>query len=321
MKAGRANGGDATRFELRRRGARKTKRTRFPLAEWITAVIAVSVLFAPVPVVVRLTGLVVAAVALAAARGARHVATLPAGFIAVDGAGIVRERGGTKAPLAAWGTPFGVTLLTNGSRMCGLLAFTTGEQRASCRCARPARTTRARPASSSARASTVTDLDIAHAPSASATADALSAGDALRVLSAVRARDPQAIAACSSPTRKGRRSCLEGDELRAGDRAMNLASPLEWRAFTFVESMGPVASVLQATWVRQQTVEMVLVAAVAEGGVTREHAATAAPPPHELRIAVERVFMAPFKDALARAPRASRTPLSPQRSRNVDRRA
>jgi hypothetical protein len=41
----------------------------------------------------------------------------------------------------------------------------------------------------------------------------------------------------------------------------------------------------------------------------------------ELRMAIERLFMAPLKDALGRAPRASRAPVLAVRAQNVDRRA
>ncbi|MGH7297491.1 MAG: hypothetical protein ACRELB_21320, partial [Polyangiaceae bacterium] len=105
---------------------------------------------------------------------------------------------------------------------------------------------------------------------------------------------------------------LDRAELRVGARRIDLTSPVEWRAFVFQELGAHAASVCQAVWMRQGEGDVVLVAPLADGAPPVQ-ATMAEPPPRELRRAVDRLFMAPLRRALERAPRVSRSPGSSQR--------
>jgi hypothetical protein len=100
--------------------------------------------------------------------------------------------------------------------------------------------------------------------------------------------------------------------------------------------------IYQATWLRQSAIELVLVASMPSeitswmvgkavhpvGAVTRDSLVQRAlvrdlrlmqslpdvPPPREQRIAIERLFMLPLRQALDRAPRAARTSTPPSRA-------
>jgi hypothetical protein len=113
---------------------------------------------------------------------------------------------------------------------------------------------------------------------------------------------------------------LDRTELRVGTRRIDLSAPLEWRAFIFQELGAHAASVCQATWVRQGDGEVVLVAPMADGDASRDapdarllQNSSGDPPPRELRRAIDRLFMAPLRRALDRAPRISRVPSSSHR--------
>jgi hypothetical protein len=106
-----------------------------------------------------------------------------------------------------------------------------------------------------------------------------------------------------------------------------------------------VASVCQATWVRQGDTEVILVAPMTADGtwlrdaddtiyasgeagsvqrsIARDvrlmQAAVCEPPPRELRRAIDRLFMLPLRRALDRAPRVSRVPPSPSPTRTEGR--
>ena len=146
----------------------------------------------------------------------------------------------------------------------------------------------------------------------------LGVSDAERLLRELARRAPAALDrvylsdACGAPV------VLDRSELRVGARRIDLSSPLESRAFVFHESGAHSASVCQATWVRQSDAEVVLVSPMAaEGGWPQ--ASVGEPPPRELRLAIERLFMLPLRRAIDRAPRVSRA--APSASRRTDRRA
>jgi hypothetical protein len=282
--------------------------------------------------------LVVAALLAAALVSRRRGALAPAGWIVADGAGVSRERAGAAVRLAPWGGRFGVAVLAGESQGRGLLAFTTSEatRLVPVRARADGDDDAAAARELFARASSIPDAEL---PSATDDGgdDALSAADALRLLAAIRAREPAAVDRILLSDPRGAPIVLEGHELRAGERVIDLTQPLEWRSFLFLESAGPLAAVVQATWVRQAGVEVVLVAPMHPDATSvspsAPHASrprdarwsTSAPdaaPPIELRMAIERLFMAPLRHALDRAPRASRAPApSSTRTRGVDRRA
>ncbi len=242
------------------------------------------------------------------------------GWIVADPTGIARHRADGDARLVVWAERFGLVVLSNESRTRGLLAITTREHTryVPIRVADEADAAQARELFG--RASVLADTDVALAPIDRE--EALSAADALALVATTRARDRGAVGRILLSDPRGVAVVLEGTELRAGDRVIDLTAPLEWRAFLFLESAGPLGAVVQATWVRQAGTEVVLVAPQAD---TREPSPRGsrvpsipdAPPPIELRMAIERLFMAPLRHALDRAPRASRAPTSASRPRSA----
>jgi hypothetical protein len=130
---------------------------------------------------------------------------------------------------------------------------------------------------------------------------------------------------------RGERIVLDGHELRIGTaRKFDLDAPVEWRGFVFHEALGASASIYQATWVRQGASEVVFVAPLPTELLlsTRRDAPSTSvrrvlqatpeePPPGELRTGIERVFMLPVREALARAPRPAR-PASSKRASSPD---
>lgn len=157
--------------------------------------------------------------------------------------------------------------------------------------------------------------------------------------------DRRATSRCVLSGAKGQEVVLEADELRIGRQRLDLRAPLEWRSLWFQESIarrtlgasdsdahsitGGASAIYQATWVRQGPVEAVLVAIAPFPSATlfrtgflfgdteglpsaraRDlrllQSTPEAPPPHELRVGIERTYMLPVRIALERAPRARR---------------
>ncbi len=239
------------------------------------------------------------------------------GWIAADPIGLVRHKPAGEVRLVTWTERFGLVVLSNESRTRGLLAITTREHTRYVPVRVADDADRAAARDLFARASVLADADVALAP---ADGDvALSAADALALVDVALAHDRGAQGRILLSDTRGVAVVLEGSELRAGERVIDLSAPLEWRAFLFLESAGPLGAVVQATWVRQAGTEIVLVAPQAD---TREPAPRGArvpsipdaPPPIELRMAIERLFMAPLRSALDRAPRARAATASRSRS-------
>jgi len=281
------------------------------MAPWIAAVLATVVVLSPMPVRARVAGLVVVVLGamVATVLRVRAKARPLSAWILLDEGGIAREREGETTQLASWEAQFGVAVLSNESRDLGVLAITTKTATRYVPVRAGGDDDRVLARELFVRPPALTEDDVRHVTRDDA--GALCAADAVAIVSAIRERDPSALDRIVLSDPRGALVVLEGNELRAGDRVIDLASPLEWRAFLFVESAGAVASVVQATWVRQAGVEVVLVAEAAReanhprgGRVSHPDA----PPPIELRMAIERLFMAPLRDALERAPRASRAP-------------
>jgi hypothetical protein len=304
------------------------ERTRSPLGQGAAAalvIMAVVAALAPASMLAR--GVVAAALVLAAFLVARFTGRRvlpPRGWIVVDDVGVARVESGAIARIVSWSEPFGVSVLANQDRSRLLLAFTTPAQ-ARYVSVRIADEDDAHMASAvRARATTVLGGDpIEGDPDAT-----LSGASAARLIDAVLARAPRAFERIFLTDTHGAPLVLDDGVLRLGTRAIDLASPLDWRAFAFHESGGRVATLYQATWVRQAEVEVVLVspmppetpAARETRELRRIHAPHEEPPARELRLAVDRLFMLPLREALQRAPRISRAPSHPSR-RGSERRA
>jgi hypothetical protein len=292
-------------------------------AEWFAVPLAFFAGGLPHGVLSRVigVGLVALGLMLALLLRARPRASA-AGWIIADPSGIARQRSGGYSRLVSWAERFGLVVLSNESKTRGLLAITTPEQTryVPVRVAGQDDTAAARELF--ARGPSLGDSDVALAPHDGD--EALSAGDALALVGAVRAHDASAIDRILLSDPHGAAVVLEGTELRAGGRVIDLTEPLEWRAFLFLESAGALGAVVQATWVRQAGTEVVLVAPQTDTRVPRGGRIPSipdAPPPIELRMAIERLFMAPFRHALDRAPRALRSTIPPSSSRPPEGRA
>lgn len=264
----------------------------------------------------------------------------PKRWITVGRAGVTREDENGVTELASFDAPFGVTVLANQARTRALLAFTARDRTryVRVRIRGPEDATRAR--ALLARASTVTEADVLLG--ADDEGDALAAAQAARFVDLVVARAPRALDRCYLTDAQGGAVTLDGDELHVGAHLVDLRSPLEWRGFMFHESMGQMTTIYQATWLRQAGHEVVLVsplptevtswmvgrAPLDVGAVTGDalvqrallrdlrlmHSVPDAPPPRDLRVAIERLFMLPLRRALDRAPRMTRASVPPSLS-------
>ena len=312
------------RWPLRRPLAKASlARRALGRAEWLAVPLAILAGALPLPLVSRLAGVVLVGLGLALAIVLRsRPRGSAAGWIIVDPNGIARHRSRGDARLVFWAERFGLVVLSNESRTRGLLALTTPEQTRYV----PVRVTDDEDAAAArdlfARGPSLGDGDAAFGPRDGD--EALSAADALELVAAVRVRDGAALDRILLSDPHGAAVVLEGTELRAGGRVIDLTAPLEWRAFLFLESAGPLGAVVQATWVRQAGTEVVLVApqgdtrdAMPRGG--RVSSIPDTPPPIELRMAIERLFMTPLRHALDRAPRALRSPVPSSSSRREGR--
>ncbi|HWL86484.1 MAG TPA: hypothetical protein VNO21_11815 [Polyangiaceae bacterium] len=261
----------------------------------------------------------------------------PRGSVALEETALVRrEPGNEHAVLTNLRVPFGITVLANQMRSEVLLAFTTAEQTRyqRVRVASPADALAARHLL--ARAITVPDADAIGAQDVDSAMTATHAAELIRVAECFAPNALQRIYLTGS---RGEVLTLDGTELEIGGRVFDLSLPLEWRGFMFHEAVGPVATLYQATWIRQGGTEAVLVAPMpAEIATTLPPGAAAdmkaaeqravlrdlklmqstpdSAPPQELRIGVERLFMLPLRQALDRAPRASRGGFPPVRTLN-----
>lgn len=254
---------------------------------------------------------------------ARRTQNAPRGWLTVDPTGITRIDAKGSTMLAAWTRPFGVTIFTNPSRTRGLLAFTTPDatRYVAVACVGPEDPPLARDLF--ALGAMVPDNDAFG--SAGDDQASLRPRDGLELLRSIAAHGSPALQHIYLSGPHGEAIVLEGTELRVGASIFDLTSPLEWRGFMFHESVGQVATIYQATWVRQAGSELVLVAPMpVEMSVPVEsdlrtrrdlkllQSTPDAPPPRELRRAIERLFMLPLRQALDRAPKAARQSLPPE---------
>ena len=263
----------------------------------------------------------------------------PQRWVAVEPTRIVRLDEAGETELATFDTPFGLTVLANQGRTRALLAFTSRDRTRYVRVRIHGTEDAMAARELLARASTVTEADVLLG--ADDEGDALSAASAARLVEHVAARMSGALERCFLVDAHGMAVTLDGDELRLGDRVVDLRAPLEWRGFMFHESMGQMTTIYQATWLRQAATEAVLVSplpsevtswmvgraprvqeagtvaadALVQRALVRDmrlmHSAPDVPPPRDQRVAIERLFMLPLRRALDRAPRAARTSVPP----------
>jgi hypothetical protein len=246
--------------------------------------------------------------------------------ILVDLRGVWRTGGGGEtACIARWDEPFGVTLLANPAKTRALFAFSSAER---------TRLVAVRIDGGQAadaarlcldRAVPVTDADLDDALGGAS--GGLSGKSAAVLFEAIEKRAAQALGKILLFDTAGAKVTLEGDKLRARDKLIELSDPLEWRSFMFQEggaSLGtmtaandeaPAAVTLyQATWAKQGPMELVLVCPLPAEASAWGMRGVDMPPPRELRVAVDRLFMIPLRKALEGAPRLSRAGAPPRKS-------
>ena len=316
---------EARRFEERMGHPEPSRSLRFPLGNlptepfaargrWAAAVavagVCAALAFAPVPPWVATAGFTaVLLVALFTRRALLAAARRPVGYLVLDERGAYREGPGGREPIVRAGEPFGLTLLAGRARGRMLLAFTTRDR------------TRYVPVERGGEAA-VNRLPLASRAIALPDEDLAPVGDdaplaepcAVELVEHIARRWPDALERIYLTTARGEPVELEGRVLRAGERTLDLAMPLDCRSYCFHESGGRVTTLYQATWVRQGDAEVALVAP--QPG---EPTAAGEPPPREIRFAVDRLFMVPLRRALERAPRASRP--NPSGARSLEGRA
>jgi hypothetical protein len=242
----------------------------------------------------------------------------PRGWLVVDDRGLRRIEPGKETRLVDWADGFGATVLARADRTAFALALTSARATrfVPARLGQPADAARA--PTLFERAATAAESDLPADLSTS-----LVAADAERLLLAIAARAPGALDRVHLLDASGEPVVLDRTELRVGSRRVDLAAPLEWRAFAYQELGAQAAWLCQATWVRQGEVEVFLVAPMPADASTMRAGPDARllpsgrgePPPRELRRAVDHVFMLPLRRALDRAPRISRVPSVPSMAR------
>ncbi len=248
---------------------------------------------------------------------ARRV-TAPRAWLVVDERGLRRLQAGKETRLADWADAFGATVLARADRAAFAVALTSASATRFVPVQVVDRADAASAPTLLERAATAAESDLVADAST-----ALSAADAERLLQALAARAPGSLDRVHLVDAAGEAVVLDRAELRVGSRRVDLAAPLEWRAFAYQELGADSAWLCQATWVRQGEVEVFLVAPMPADASTMRGAPDARllpsgrgePPPRELRRAVDHIFMLPLRRALDRAPRISRVPSAPSMAR------
>jgi hypothetical protein len=290
------------------------------------------------------TGLPVRAILAVAAAAVLVVALIPrrrvpraSGWsILADAGGLTRTSPDGSKPIVRWDAPFGVTLLASYGRPYGLLAFTTPTQTRYV----PARIDERSEADDElfARMAVLADLDLVDGVTHDA---ALVASDAAAIVRHVEERRSDALGRVYLSDSRGRPIALDRGTLAIDTRTFDLTSHLEWRALMFHESTGQAAALYQATWIRQNGNEVVLVAPMPASIVPREPNAhreasgrlgraltrdlrllqspAEPPPPREMRVAIDRPFMMAVRRVLDEAPLASRVSLGAPKTRSAGR--
>jgi hypothetical protein len=263
-------------------------------------------------------------------------------------------KNGPSQPLVDFARPFGMTLLGNRRRDRIVLAITT-PHRTVYFGAHVDADERHAYSTFISKASTVSDDDaVLDAAGSNGSLLQVRIRDLRDLAGALLRADRQAFDRVFLSDTRGTPVVLDGPALCIAKSAFDLRAPLEWRATLFQEPCGammpisdmdvrlspsPGVMVYQATWVRQGASEAVLVSLLASlssaslpekppfgeepeitAALLRDfrlmQAAPDKPPPSELRVGIERIYMLRLRAALDGAPRPSRksVPTSAARS-------
>ena len=219
-----------------------------------------------------------------------------------------RAEGRGRTSLARWDAPFGLSILANAARSRVLFAFTTP---AAIRFLR-LRVDTARDADVARdlldRAITVGDVELELATAGAREAQ-LGAAAARTFVEELDRRDPHARSRLYLSDARGTAIAVEPDRLTIGERTFDLASPVEWRIFTFQETEVVdrlAAALYQATAIRQGATEVVLVCRAGAEAAAWSTRRSDVPPAKEARVAIDGLFMTPLRAVLEHVPRVSR---------------
>lgn len=155
--------------------------------------------------------------------------------------------------------------------------------------------------------------------------------DFVELIDALERKSPSCLDRIVLTDTRGASITLDRSTLTLGERTLDLTAPLEWRPIVFQEPFGGSVAIYQGTWVRQNGTEVVLVSllpslapphalasdlAALDRAALRDlrlmQASPEEPPPPEQRVAIDRLFMLPFRSAIDRAPRRSHQPNAAQ---------
>jgi hypothetical protein len=275
----------------------------------------------------------------------RRSSQLPRRRLIIDRGGIAFETGPRPIDhIVDFARPFGLTLLANGNRERIVLAVTTAERTLYVAAPAKADDRAAHRKLLSSTCTVADDDAVLDATGPDGSPLSLTLDDLDDLVKALLAVDGAALDRCFLSDAHGAPVVLDENELRLGRKAFDLRSPLEWRATLFQEPLAPVVGandrdsssfaagkgvlVYQATWVRQGSSEAVLVSVLSSlphlagsgmppageapeiaSAMLRDlrlmQASADVPPPQELRVAIEHMYMPRLRAALDRAPRAS----------------
>jgi hypothetical protein len=278
------------------------------------------------PPAVRATlGVFALGVLTVAARRGRHAMRASGSSLVADSEGLTRISPDGKKPIVRWDAPFGITLLASYGRPHALLAFTTPTQTRYI----PTRIDDRTDADDEllSRIAVLADLDLVDGVTHDA---ALRASDAAAIVRLAEEHDRTSLGRAFLTDGRGAPISLDRATFSVTSRTFDLTSQLEWRALMFHESTGQASALYQATWIRQNGAEVVLVAPMPASIVPREPNAhrdasgrlgraltrdlrllqsPAEPPPsREVRVAIDRPFMMAVRRRLDDAPLGSRLP-------------
>ncbi|MFO0614010.1 MAG: IMP dehydrogenase [Polyangiaceae bacterium] len=249
----------------------------------------------------------------------------------IDDRALALANGLARTALLQFGAPFGMTLLSNRQRDRVVLALTSkaGSFLVGGRVSAAERRDAIRLLS---RATVVSTDEVAFdAIGPDGLAIELSAGDLSALFDSLDDVDPGANDRLLLSDSTGSPLELDGDTLVIRGMLFDLSRPLEWKPLLFQESFGQSLALYQGTWIRQGSSEVVLVALLPpsvldpnpldfeSAGIPdldvramrdqRLMQATAGtPPPNDLRVAIDGIFMLPLRVALDAAPRPSVVP-------------
>ncbi len=257
-------------------------------------------------------------------------------YIYADDVGLTRVARATSTRLVTWSEPFGMTLFASYGRVTALLAFTTPTHTRYV----PVRIDAPSAADDEilARIAVLADLDLLDGV---AHEDALSTSAVAALVRHVESRNARAPGRVFLSDTRGASITLDRATLAVGHRTFDLTSELAWRPLMFHESTGQGAALYQATWIRQATNELVLVAPMPASIVPRAEtcpraasgqlgrtltrdlllleAPADAPPSRDLRLAIDRPFMMAVRQRLGAAPLARLAVADPPHKPEADR--